>query len=521
MVTLPKWTGKRYALATGSLAAAALAAVAFALYAARAERGRGLLARYYDNPECSGHERLSLIVPSPKITLDGNYGSSRQFDYCVRYRGKLVVPAAGIWHFQLDSDDGSVLFVDGRRVVYNRGVHPRAARQGAVQLAAGEHDFRLDYFQSVGDAFLRVRWKAAGKSSFETIPSSAFRPAGDGAAARMDAGAGIAYIVLGSALAAAAVGLFLLALRAGSGRKLHPREALSAFTRICTSKPLCMDLIAAAICAPFYLQHVHARFQTDPLFVGDAPYYANVVVSLLRDGDFDQGNQTDRSIFEAASPATNIDMGRSNIALGRDGTWYPKHPVLMPILSLPWYAAFGGLGLIWFNLAALLAAVAAMRRLARQCCSEGAALVAAVLVGLMPLFVTYSYSYSADVLATACVAAGLAFAVERHPLPGGMLLAAAAWLKLPNIGLLPLALVACRREHRLRMVLGALPVLALFGALNWYMFGAPWVTSYSRVLVVKAGKLAVADHMHAFNRPFWEGFELQLFHPSLGLFACA
>ena len=75
------------------------------------------------------------------------------------------------------------------------------------------------------------------------------------------------------------------------------------------------------------------------------------------------------------------------------------------------------------------------------------------------------------------------------------------------------------RRRLLQLGSGASLVLGVFAALNWYRFGAPWITSYSRVLVVNGGQLALADHLAAFNRPFWEGLWLQLFDSGHGLLA--
>lgn len=65
----------------------------------------------------------------------------------IRYEGAFQVPSAGVWHFRLTADDGAILYVDGRRVVVNDGVHTARNAEGEAELAAGTHRLRLDYFQ--------------------------------------------------------------------------------------------------------------------------------------------------------------------------------------------------------------------------------------------------------------------------------------------------------------------------------------------------------------------------------------
>lgn len=41
---------------------------------------------------------------------------------CVQFTGKIYLPVAGLWRFGLNSDDGSLLYIDGAIVVNNDGV---------------------------------------------------------------------------------------------------------------------------------------------------------------------------------------------------------------------------------------------------------------------------------------------------------------------------------------------------------------------------------------------------------------
>ena len=76
--------------------------------------------------------------------------------------GKLTIPTAGITNLRLESDDGSRLYLDGKLVIDNDGLH--AARSVAVDvpLTPGPHDLRIDYFQGPGTAMaLQLFWRTA------------------------------------------------------------------------------------------------------------------------------------------------------------------------------------------------------------------------------------------------------------------------------------------------------------------------------------------------------------------------
>jgi alpha-L-fucosidase len=73
------------------------------------------------------------------------------------YGGYVDVPATGMWTFALESDDGSRLYVDGRLVVDNDGLHGPATERGTLGLAAGRHALRAEWFNKTGGASLGLR----------------------------------------------------------------------------------------------------------------------------------------------------------------------------------------------------------------------------------------------------------------------------------------------------------------------------------------------------------------------------
>jgi mono/diheme cytochrome c family protein len=75
------------------------------------------------------------------------------------FEANLNVPVTGTYTFHLDADDGARLKVDGVTVVDYDGLHEVGREQeGRIELAAGTHDIRLEYFQYMHNFGLHVYW---------------------------------------------------------------------------------------------------------------------------------------------------------------------------------------------------------------------------------------------------------------------------------------------------------------------------------------------------------------------------
>lgn len=83
----------------------------------------------------------------------------RPENYALVFEGTMSVAADGVFTFFLASDDGSRLFVDGRLVVDNDGLHAAQEKRGQAALAKGTHLVRVEYFQAGGAASLALAVK--------------------------------------------------------------------------------------------------------------------------------------------------------------------------------------------------------------------------------------------------------------------------------------------------------------------------------------------------------------------------
>jgi mono/diheme cytochrome c family protein len=108
-----------------------------------------------------------------------------QSGFALRFRGVIHVPKDGEYTFYTESDDGSALFINGRKIVDNDGIHPASEKSGKITLKAGAHRIAVSYFDGGGDVVLRVRWKGPDLPKQE-IPAAVLshdgqplRPLGD------------------------------------------------------------------------------------------------------------------------------------------------------------------------------------------------------------------------------------------------------------------------------------------------------------------------------------------------------
>src|SRR5688500_7385016 len=93
--------------------------------------------------------------------------------FAARYMGRLYVPTSGTYTFYLQSDDGSVLFIDGQQAVNYDGIHGAGETGASIYLQAGHHAFETRMFENDGGSALVVRWEGPGIAK-EVIPPSAF-----------------------------------------------------------------------------------------------------------------------------------------------------------------------------------------------------------------------------------------------------------------------------------------------------------------------------------------------------------
>ncbi|HEX7899546.1 MAG TPA: PA14 domain-containing protein [Planctomycetota bacterium] len=138
----------------------------------------GLLAEYFE-----GIADFPASTPKPVLVrvekqvnygdVSGEfYGSKLESNFYVRWTGTLRVEKAGAYAFFTTSDDGSRLSIGGKTVVENGGQHPMTDKGGKAELAAGDHEIKIEFFQGGGEAGCKADWQPPGAGR-QPIPAKA------------------------------------------------------------------------------------------------------------------------------------------------------------------------------------------------------------------------------------------------------------------------------------------------------------------------------------------------------------
>ncbi len=89
----------------------------------------------------------------------------RNENVIISYEGFLPITQSGKYSFRLSSDDGSMLYLDGKKVIDNDGVHPNTAKEVSINLKQGVHAIRVNWFEKGGEEVLALDWAGPGVKS--------------------------------------------------------------------------------------------------------------------------------------------------------------------------------------------------------------------------------------------------------------------------------------------------------------------------------------------------------------------
>ena len=143
----------------------------------------GLIGEYYnigtearEFPYLASNHRPLLRRIDAEINWNASQdefaGSGLADHFCVRWTGLLRVPNGGIHTFYANSDDGSSLWIDGELVVDNGGLHALEEKSGRIDLKAGDHEVKIEFFENDDKAVMIASWEPPGQAK-EVIPATA------------------------------------------------------------------------------------------------------------------------------------------------------------------------------------------------------------------------------------------------------------------------------------------------------------------------------------------------------------
>ena len=275
-----------------------------------------------------------------------------------------------------------------------------------------------------------------------------------------------------------------------------------------------------------YLPFIIARSNSAESFLkGDDYYYRAVIISLVEDRDLRMENNVP------------TDPLNGELAVGQEG-FVPKHPILMPLVSMPLYIIGGTPGLLVFNIFDCMILIVLIFKLNRLFHNHLVAFITTVLYATGTLLFEYVYGYSSDVFSTVLLLGSLYLVLRNRFYLGAALLGLSIFAKLPNAPLAGVILLYAGfkifRDERLEGIIGenirhklmvvttttAIFLFALlpFAYTNYYLFGSPFVTGYQRTAEAGAdGQIILVNHTDKFNQPLFTGIYRSLFDPRNGV----
>lgn len=121
-----------------------------------------MLAEYFPNRDLSG---LPVMTRCESLSINHNWGTGSPApslpvdNFSVRWTGNVAL-SAGRYTFQATVDDGVRLWLDGTLVLDSWREQGQVTVQAPVEVTAGVHQLRIEYFEQSGGAAIRVHWTA-------------------------------------------------------------------------------------------------------------------------------------------------------------------------------------------------------------------------------------------------------------------------------------------------------------------------------------------------------------------------
>src|SRR5215510_8497730 len=205
------------------------------------------------------------------------------------------------------------------------------------------------------------------------------------------------------------------------------RDSFGLWRRL---RPLVSPLVIFTVSAIAF-GAVAARMTDTPLFPGgDEPHYLVITQSLLRDRDLKIENNHRREDYREYF---NGSLKPDYLALGKDGQIYSIHPVGLPVLAMPAFAAAGYHGVVAMLIVMAALASTMLWRWARDTTgSAGAATFAWAATALTAPFLFNSFTVYPEVPAALAVIAAIGWRPESAStgmmLFRGMVIGTLPWL---------------------------------------------------------------------------------------------
>lgn len=112
------------------------------------------------NEKASAHWTVDEIRADAKLIDKFLQPENRTFG--LLYSTYIQIDEPGEYHFYLQSDDGSKMYIDGSKVVDNDGGHGLIEKEGSVKLSKGRHALNVEFYNNIGGYWIDAFYKGPG-----------------------------------------------------------------------------------------------------------------------------------------------------------------------------------------------------------------------------------------------------------------------------------------------------------------------------------------------------------------------
>jgi hypothetical protein len=146
--------------------------------------GTGLTGKYFNNKTLTDPwvaVRTDSIVNFTWGLASPLPGQLNADNFSIRWTGQVQAPVSGTYVFSTSCDDGVRLWVNGALVIDNWVYHSTIDNSAPIALMAGQkYDIRLEYYEGVGGASMRLTWAYPGQAVRQAIPKRWLYPSSSG-----------------------------------------------------------------------------------------------------------------------------------------------------------------------------------------------------------------------------------------------------------------------------------------------------------------------------------------------------
>jgi hypothetical protein len=142
------------------------------------KKGKGLFGEYYTNTDFAGkpaHSRIDEYIDF-NFMRGSPFSDMRPDSFSIRWTGRFIPEKSGIYRFILESDDGSLLYLNNKKVIDHWGAHAATEKYYEARMEAGEEfQLKIEYNEYGLDASMKFGWvllEVPGKSIGTAIKTS-------------------------------------------------------------------------------------------------------------------------------------------------------------------------------------------------------------------------------------------------------------------------------------------------------------------------------------------------------------